>query len=87
MDIGIWYAFIKNLRTRQDKLRAEREPYVSGTMRIGKGPAGGPMHDCTDETIATINGEIASLQRTIDYVIAEQGLCDTPRAAMREASR
>ncbi len=76
MDIEIWYAFIKNLRARQDKLRAELDPYESRGWRVGKGPAGGPMQDCTDETIATIKGEIASIQRTINHVVAEQGLHD-----------
>jgi hypothetical protein len=43
-------------------------------MRVGKGPSGTPLLDCTDDTIASIEAEIASLQRTIDQVIAEQGL-------------
>jgi hypothetical protein len=74
MDSSTWYDFIKALRAEQDKLRAELEPYENGTLLIGKGRPGSPLGDCTDETIATIKGEIASLQRTIDRVISEQGL-------------
>jgi hypothetical protein len=76
MNSSIWYDFIKNLRKEQDALRAELEPYESGTMRIARGPMGGPMQDFTAERISAIKGEIASLQRTIDHVIAEQGLQD-----------
>ena len=74
MDSAVWYAFIKRLWAEQEKLRTELEPYLTKSMRVGIGPPGGPMQDCTDERIATIKGEIASLQRTIDNVIAEQGL-------------
>lgn len=75
-DYATWYAFIKSLRADQDQLRAELEPYKSGKMRVGKAPLGVPMQDCTQERIAEIEEEIASIQRTIDAVIAEQGLRD-----------
>jgi hypothetical protein len=68
--------FIRELRDRQNNLREELRPYEKGTMRIARGPAGGPMQDITDQRIMTIRGEIASLQRVIDHVIAEQGISD-----------
>jgi hypothetical protein len=74
MDSAIWYDFIKALRTDQDRLRAELEPYLSGGMRVGTRPYGGEWGDTTDATIASIRAEIASLQRTIDNVIKERGL-------------
>jgi hypothetical protein len=76
MDSAIWYDFIKGLRAEQDRLRTELEPYETGGMRVGTRPYGGVWGDTTDATIAQIKGEIASLQRTIDKVIAEQGLHD-----------
>jgi hypothetical protein len=76
MDSAIWYDFIKGLRAEQDRLRAELEPYEIGGMRVGTRPSGGVWGDTTDATIAQIKGEITSLQRTIDKVIAEQGLRD-----------
>jgi len=76
VDTDTWYAFIKNLRARQDELRAELEPYESGTMQVGTRPYGGEWRDTTAETINTIKGEIASIERTIQNVIAEQGLHD-----------
>jgi hypothetical protein len=75
-DPATWYAFIKSLRAEQDELRAELEPYEMGGMRVGEKPPGGAWRDTTAERIAQIKGEIASLQRTIDNVIAEQGLRD-----------
>jgi predicted transcriptional regulator len=69
-----WDAFVKELRSRQQKLREELRPYEDGTMRVWRGPRGATPTDITDERISTIKGEIASLQRTIDQVIAEQGL-------------
>jgi hypothetical protein len=62
MDSSIWYAFIKGLRADQDKLLAELVPYESATMHVSRGQLGGPMQDFTAERIATIKGEIASLQ-------------------------
>jgi hypothetical protein len=50
--------------------------HVRRGMRIATRPYGGVWGDTTDATIAQIKGEIASLQRTIDNVIAEQGLRD-----------
>jgi hypothetical protein len=76
MDSAIWYNFIKRLRAEQDKLRTELEPYESGGMRVGTRPYGGEWRDTTDETIRTMKGEIASLQKTIDSVIVDQGLHD-----------
>lgn len=76
MDRTIWYDFIKGLRAEQDRLRAELEPYETGGRRERTRPYGGEWGDTTDATIAQIKGEIASLQRTIDNVIAEQGLRD-----------
>jgi hypothetical protein len=75
-DKATWYAFLKSLRAEQDELRTELERYEAGGMRVGTRPYGGEWRDTTDETIASIKGEIASLQRTIDNVIAEQGLSD-----------
>ncbi len=74
MDRPDWIGFIKGLRAEQERLRAELRPYEDGTMRVGRRPPGGIWEDFTEERIATINGEIGSLQRTIDRVIAEQGL-------------
>jgi hypothetical protein len=76
MDSATWYAFLKRLRADQGRLCAELEPYEAGSMRVGTRPYGGEWRDTTDETIASIKREIASLQRTIDNVIAEQGLSD-----------
>jgi hypothetical protein len=76
MDSATWYDFIKNLRAKQDGLRAELEPYESGTMHVGTRPYGGEWRDTTEETIASIKGEIASLERVIRSVITEQGLRD-----------
>jgi hypothetical protein len=75
-DSATWYAFIKSLRADQDRLRAELEPYESGRSQVRTRPYGGEWRDITAETIATMKGEIASLQRTIDNVITEQGLSD-----------
>jgi hypothetical protein len=71
-----WIAFVRELRTRQGELREELRPYEAGAMRVGRGPTGGTMRDITDERIATIKREIASLQRVIDQVASEQGLTD-----------
>ncbi len=76
MDRPDWIGFVKALRAEQDRLRAELGPYEDGTMRVGRRSPGGIWEDFTEERIATINGEVASLQRTIDRVIAEQGLRD-----------
>jgi hypothetical protein len=43
-------------------------------MRVGTRPYGGEWRDITAETISTIKGEIASLERTIQGVVAEQDL-------------
>jgi len=74
MDSAIWYDFIKGLRAEQDKLHAELDPYLTEGVRVRRVLGNGSMQDFTDERIAAIKGEIASLQRTIDNVIAEQGL-------------
>lgn len=74
MDRTIWYEFVKSLRADQDRLRAELEPYETGKMRVRTRPPGGVWGDTTEATITQIKGEIASLQRTIDRVTAEQNL-------------
>jgi hypothetical protein len=76
MDRAIWYDFITGLRAEQDGLRAELEPYETGKMRVQTRPLGGVWGDTTDATIVQIKDEIASLQRTIGRVIAEQKLYD-----------
>ena len=75
-DIQRWKAFVRELRGRQDALREEAQPYEAGIMRICRGMAGGPLRDITGERIATIKDEIASLERAIRFVIAEQALDD-----------
>ena len=73
MDSKLWYDFVKRLRVEQDKLRAELKPYIDGTIQAADS-TGYITRD--HKTIAAIEREIASLQRTIDNVIAEQGLRD-----------
>jgi len=59
--------YLRHLRAQQDRLRAEREPYVSGrrTVRDGQG------RDITAEVIAQMTAEIDSLERTAQSLIAE----------------
>ncbi len=69
----MWYAFVKALRREQDKLRDELQPYLAGTMQA---PDATGRYGKDEKTIAVIEREIASLQKTIDRVISEQGLQD-----------
>jgi hypothetical protein len=73
-DRETWYAFIKALRAEQDELHEDLDRYETGGMRVGTRPYGGEWRDITNATTASIKKEIASLQRTIDHVIAEQGV-------------
>ncbi len=68
MNIPDWQSFIDGLRLDQAKLRDELRPYEAGTMRVGRGPPNGPMEDFTDERIATIKGEIESIEKTVRRV-------------------
>lgn len=76
MDNGSWYVFVNHMRQEQTRLRAELKPFETQTMYLGTRPRGGVWRDITAKTITSIKGEIATLQRTIDGVIAEQGLAD-----------
>lgn len=67
----IWRDFIQHLRVEQDELRRYLAPFEAGSMHVGQARA-----DTTDQEMATVRREIASLQVTIDRVIAEQGLDD-----------
>ncbi|HEV2302566.1 MAG TPA: hypothetical protein VGR91_13440 [Stellaceae bacterium] len=69
----MWCDFIKALRREQDKLRAELQPYLAGSIQV----LDGTSHlGRDDKTITAIKQEIASLQKTIDRVISKQGLQD-----------
>jgi hypothetical protein len=68
-----WIAFVKALRGRQDKLREEARPYEECRIFIGPLPSGG-RSEVTEKYIASIKEDIASLERTIQRVIAEEGL-------------
>ena len=64
-----WTAFINGLRTLQEQLREYLAPFEAGSASVGRGG-----RDYTADEIATVRREIASLQKTIDRVIAEKGL-------------
>jgi hypothetical protein len=73
MNSQVWRDFIKALRREQDKLRAELKPYSDGTVQA---PDATGRFAKDTKTIAVIEREIASLQTTIDRVVAEQRLTD-----------
>jgi hypothetical protein len=64
--------FLEHLRAEQDRFLSELKAYNSGKMRIGTRPPGGTWRDITDHHVASIRGDIASLERTIQSVIAQQ---------------
>jgi hypothetical protein len=72
-----WIEFVQALRARQDELRAEARPFEDGKISVGQPlPDWHRDVDMTKAHIAAIKGEIASLGKTIQGVIAEQGLND-----------
>ena len=71
-----WMEFVQALRTRQDELRAEALPFEEGKIFIGQPLPAGQRVDMTNAHIAAIKGEVESLEKTIQKVIAEQGLGD-----------
>jgi hypothetical protein len=62
-------AFIKGLRSDQARLRRELHAYVIGAFRVGRRPIGGAWEDFTPERIATINAEIARIEKTIEFIV------------------
>ena len=71
-----WIEFVQALRTRQDELRAEALPFEEGKIFIGQPLPGWQQADMTKAHIAAIKGEVESLEKTIQKVIAEQSLGD-----------
>jgi hypothetical protein len=69
-----WTEFVQALRARQDELRAEALPFEEGKIFIGQPLPAGQHVDMTMAHIGAIKGEIASLEKTIQKVIAEQDL-------------
>jgi len=69
-----WLDYVKALRQRQADLRAEARPFEAGDIMIGRPLPGYQHEDLTAAHIAAIHGEIASIEKTIKRVIAEQGL-------------
>jgi hypothetical protein len=73
----LWIEFVRSLRSRQDALRAEARPFEEGKIFVGIPVPGWHRDaDITKSHIAAIYGEIASLEKTLQRVIAEQGLGD-----------
>ena len=71
-----WIEFVRALRARQDDLRAEARAFEEGRISVGW-PLPGPLRvdvDMTRAHISAIKGEIASLEKTAQRVIAEQSL-------------
>jgi hypothetical protein len=73
MDKSAGDAFVEQCRDEQQRLREELAPYEAGTMRVSRGPLGGPWEEFTAERIETIKREIASLQVAIDFAVAQLG--------------
>jgi hypothetical protein len=71
-----WTEFVQALRARQDELRAEARPFEEGKLFVGLPLPNWQRADMTKAHIAAIKGEIASLEKTIQRVVAEQGLGD-----------
>jgi hypothetical protein len=72
MEQHIFEAFVRGLKSEQDRLRDKMEPYESGRVRIARGHVGGSLLDITAETIEDIGREIARIERTIQFVTAWQ---------------
>lgn len=82
-----WGEFVQALRARQDELRAEARPFEEGKIFVGQPLPDGLHVDMTKAHIKAIKGEIASLEKTIQKVIAEQGLGNACRSrSMRIAT-
>lgn len=79
-----WLDYVKTLRQRQADLRAEVRPFEAGDIRIGRPLPGYQHEDLTATHIAAIHGEIASIEKTIQHVIATEGL-PTDAQEAREA--
>jgi hypothetical protein len=78
-------AFLGHLRAAQGKFLTELKAYNSGKMRIGTRTVGGIWRDITEQHVASIRGEIASLERTIQSVIAQQEMERSNRAPIKLA--
>jgi len=72
--LDIVEAFMQHLLAEQNRLLNELKAYNSGKMRLGTRALGQTWRDITDQHLATVRGELASLERTIQSVIAQQDM-------------
>lgn len=61
----MWEAFFGHLPGMIANLKNELAPYETGTMQVAKRPYGGEWVDITQERIAQIKREIASIENTL----------------------
>ena len=67
-------AFVKTLRTDQDRrLQEDMRPYESGGYRLLRCAPTGELQEITDQYVAKIKRDIDSIDRAIEFVIAQQG--------------
>jgi hypothetical protein len=72
MEPDIFDAFVKGSRGEQDRLRKELLCYEIGPTRLYRGLKGEPLHDVTEERIAQIKADIARIERSVEFVAAQQ---------------
>jgi hypothetical protein len=58
-------AFLDHLREMIVALKKELAPYESGTLRVAQRPPNGEWVDITEERVAQIKREIASVENTL----------------------
>ena len=80
MEQDSFEAFLKALRTDQDRLREDMRPYESGGYLLLRRAPTGELQDVTDQYVAKIKRDIDSIDGAIEFVMAQQG----PRHLQRD---
>jgi hypothetical protein len=79
MEQDSFEAFLKALRTDQDRLREDMRPYESaGYLLLRRAPTG-ELQDVTDQYVAKIKRDIDSIDGAIEFVMAQQGPVAPPQ--------
>jgi hypothetical protein len=87
MEQDSFEAFLKALRTDQDRLREDMRPYESaGYLLLRRAPTG-ELQDVTDQYVAKIKRDIDSIDGAIEFVMAQQGAATSLKRRSERGNR
>jgi hypothetical protein len=73
MEQSAFEAFVKKLRSDQVRLLEEMQPYEAQGYRLLRREPTGGLQDITDQHVAKIKRDIISIEKAIEFVIAQKG--------------